>query len=94
MTKRTLKLIWDLNELYNELWNNWTKTKSWTKEFEDLSQKLKLIRVIIDHIEEKSRWFLKTKVDYVAWWKYILENQNLEFDIISKNIFNLMMWIS
>lgn len=94
MTKKTLKLIWDLNNLYSTFWSEWTKTKSCSYEFYNLSNKLKLIKKVTKNIEEKERWFLKSSVNYTAWWKFILSNSDLEFDDLSKKVSELMLWVS
>lgn len=35
MNTQTLKLIWDLKELYHTLFNNWIETKEWCFEFDE-----------------------------------------------------------
>lgn len=91
MTKKTLKLIWDLNNLYDTLFKYWTTTTSWTSEFEEVASKMKLLRIITKNIEEKSRWFLKSNVDYIAWWEYFLENVSSSYSLLHNNVSKIML---
>lgn len=91
MTKNTLRLIWDLNSLYDKLWNSWTKTEKDSLEFDDFSKKMKLILKIVKNIEEQDRWFLKSKVNYKKWWEHILGNVGSEYDILHKEISNILL---
>jgi len=91
MTKKTLKLIWDLNNLYDTLFKYWITTTSWTSEFEEVSKKMKLLKVITKNIEEKSRWFLKSSVDYIAWWEYFLKNSSSSYSLLHNEITKIML---
>lgn len=91
MTKKTLKLIWDLNNLYDTLFKYWTTTISWTSEFDEVVSKMKLLRIITKNIEEKSRWFLKSDVDYIAWWEYFLKNVSSSYSLLHNNISKIML---
>ena len=64
MTKNTLKLIGNLNGLYDRIWHEWQKTVPDSPEFLECTQKMKLIRKIAKQTEEQSRGFLKSKIDY------------------------------
>lgn len=91
MNKRTLKLIWDLNCLYDCLWNSWVKTESNSIEFDDYSKKMKLILKITKNLEEQSRWFLKSKVNYIGWWEYILNNSETEYETLHGKVSKILL---
>jgi hypothetical protein len=74
MKKSTLRLIAELNELYDRTWKEWTKTVPDTGEFEDCQKKLKLIRTVSKNIEEQARGFLKSRIDYETGGKFILSH--------------------
>ncbi len=93
MNKKTTKLIWDLNELYNTLFNYWITTKKWTLDFEEVSKKLKLLNVLTKDIQEQSRWFLKSKNDYISGWEYFLKNSSQKYEILHNNITKILLWI-
>jgi len=85
MNKKTIQLIWDLNSLYDTLFNSWSNHK-WD-EIIEIQNKLKLIKNISKNLEEQKRWFLKSKLDYSKSWFYILDN-------ISKNYVDLHKWVT
>lgn len=92
MNKKTIKLIWDLNELYDILFNYWVTTKKWTLDFEEVSKKLKLLNVLTKNIQEQSRWFLKSKNDYISGWEYFLKNSSQKYEILHNNITKILLW--
>lgn len=92
MNKKTIKLIWDLNELYDILFNYWVTTKKWTLDFEEVSRKLKLLNVLTKNIQEQSRWFLKSKNDYISGWEYFLKNSSQKYEILHNNITKILLW--
>ncbi len=91
MTKKTMKLIWDLKESYITLFNYWITTKSWTSEFDETAKKIKLVNVLTKKIEEQARWFLKSKVNYIAWWEYFLENVSSSYSLLHNEISKIML---
>ncbi|MDD3793284.1 MAG: hypothetical protein PHI37_00530 [Candidatus Gracilibacteria bacterium] len=91
MTKKTLKLIGDLNNLYDTLFNYWITTTSGTSEFEEVSKKMKLLKVITKNIEEKSRGFLKSSVDYIAGGEYFLKNSSSSYSLLHNEITKIML---
>lgn len=91
MLKTTLKLIGDLNELYDSMWHEWQKTIPDSPEFLECTQKMKLIRKITKQTEEQARGFLKSKIDYRKWGKFILENENLSYSGLHKGITDLLL---
>lgn len=93
MNKKTIKLIWDLNELYNTLFNYWITTKKWTLDFEEVSKKIKLLNVLTKNIQEQSRWFLKSKNDYISGWEYFLKNNSQKYELLHNNITKILLWI-
>lgn len=92
MNKKTIKLIGDLNELYDMLFNYWITTKKWTLDFEEVSKKLKLLNVLTKNIQEQSRWFLKSKNDYISGWEYFLKNSSQKYEILHNNITKILLW--
>lgn len=92
MNKKTIKLIWDLNEIYDILFNYWVTTKKWTLDFEEVSKKLKLLNVLTKNIQEQSRWFLKSKNDYISGWEYFLKNSSQKYEILHNNITKILLW--
>ena len=89
MNKKTIKLIWDLNSLYDNLFTSWSD-KVWD-DIIDIQNKLKLIKVITKNITEQSRWFLRSKLDYSASWYYILDNISLDYNSIHKWVNNILL---
>ena len=66
MNKKTVKLISDLNNLYDILFSSWSD-KIWD-DILDIQNKLKLIKVITKNIVEQNRWFLRSKLDYSRFY--------------------------
>ena len=91
MNKKTIKLIWDLNSLYDSLWNIWTLQWSDKCKYDDYSKKLKLIKVITKNIVEQKRWFLKSQLDYSKSWYYILNNISIDYKLLHKEVSNLLL---
>lgn len=92
MNKKTIKLIWDLNELYDTLFNYWITTKKWSLDFIEISNKITLLNVLTKNIQEQSRWFLKSKVNYISWWEYFLKNVSLKYEILHNDITKILLW--
>jgi len=92
MNKKTLILICNLNQLYDSIWNIWRNTKKDSFEFNELNSKMKLIWVITKNIEEQQRWFLKSKVDYISGWEYILKNFWKKFEDLHKEVSEILLW--
>lgn len=93
MNKKTLKLIWDLNNLYDTIWSLWTKTQPDSLEFDDYSKKMKLIRKISKNIEEQSRGFLKSDVNYIEWGEYLLQRTGLPYESLHKEVSKILLHI-
>ena len=89
MTKKTLKLIWNLNHLYDLLFNEWPTKKD--DDILDCQNKLKLIKVITKNIIEKDRWFLKSNLDYKKVWYYLLENYKISYIKLQININKILL---
>ena len=89
MNKKTLILIWNLNSLYNDLFKIWS-TQKWDNII-DTQNKLKLINVITKSIEEKERWFLKSKLNYKEVWYYILENYKTSYNQLHSDINKILL---
>lgn len=87
MNKTNLILIWNINELYNSIWKMliWTKRDSF--EFNECIKKMELIEQMRWLIEEKTRGFLKTKLNYEKGWEYLIENIESDYNY-------LISWIS
>lgn len=93
MNKKIMKLIWDLNELYNTLFSYWITTKKWSSEFHETAKKIKLLNVLTRNIWEQQRWFLKSKVNYISGWEYFLKNCSENYEILHKKISDIILWI-
>jgi len=89
MNKKTLKLIWNLNDLYDLLFTQWPSKKN--DDILDYQSKLKLIKVITKNIIEKDRWFLKSNLNYKKVWHYILENYETSYTKLHSDINNILL---
>ncbi len=87
LNKQKCKLIWDLNDCYDKLFTQWTK--SWDK---DLLQKMKLLRVITKNFEEQARWFLKSNLDYKKSGCFFLsEYEKLKYEELHSEITKILL---
>ena len=93
MNKKTLKLMGDLNNVYDEIWNFWIHTKKWSVEFHDYAKKLKLVNVVTRNIKETAMWFLKTTVKYSDGWRYILEHSQDDYESLYNEVSKIMLGI-
>ncbi|HRI36678.1 MAG TPA: hypothetical protein PK765_06565 [bacterium] len=91
MKKSTLRLIAELNELYDKTWKEWTKTVPDTDEFEDRQKKLKLIRTVSKNIEEQARGFLKSRIDYEAGGRFILSHSARPYLILHAGLTTVLI---
>ena len=91
MNKQTLILIWELNHLYDSVWNKWVLTESDSLEYFECVNKMKLIKTVSKNIEEQSRGFMKSKIDYVKWGEFILENFEKEYLEVHSGLTKLLL---
>lgn len=91
MTKTTLRLIGNLNNLYEQLWKEWILTETDSFEFKEYQQKMKLVRTFAKRIEEQSRGFMKSKIDYKSWGVFILKSIEKNYLELHSELTNLLL---
>lgn len=91
MNKKTLILIWKLNNLYDTVWKMWVSTEVDSFEYNECVSKMKLIRTVSKNIEEQSRGFLKSKIDYPKWWDFIIQNIQKDYSEVHSGVTNILL---